>query len=57
VKINADIIQEGPENQPSWLDEVLQVLAQNWIIIVAVAGIAVALVIGIYVGRRSKKAV
>jgi hypothetical protein len=57
VKINADITQVGPESQPSWLDEMLQVLAQNWVIIVAVAGIAVALVIGIYVGRRSKKAV
>jgi hypothetical protein len=57
VKLNMGITQEGPENQPSWLDEVLQVLAQNWVIIVAVAGVAVALALGVYIGRKSKKTV
>ena len=55
VKLNMDITQEGPENQPSWLDEMLQMLAQNWIVIVAVAGIVVALALGVYIGRKSKK--
>jgi hypothetical protein len=55
VKINADITQEGPESQPSWLDEMLQVLAQNWVVIVAVTGIAVALTLGVFIGRKSKK--
>ena len=57
VKLNMDITQEGPETQPSWLDEILQVLAENWIIIVAVAGIIFALAVGVYIGRKSKKAV
>ena len=55
VKINTDITQGGPENQPSWLDEIIEVIAQNWVIIIAVAGIIVALTLGIYIGRRSKK--
>jgi hypothetical protein len=57
VKINADITQEGPESQQSWLDELIDIIMHNWVIIVAVAGIVIALVIGVYVGRRSKKAV
>jgi hypothetical protein len=57
VKINTNITQEGPESQPSWLDQLVDVIAQNYVIIIAVAGIIVALTIGIYVGRRSKKTV
>jgi hypothetical protein len=55
VKINANITQEGPESEPSWLDEIIDVIAQNWVVIIAVAGIVVALTLGIYIGRRSKK--
>jgi hypothetical protein len=57
VKISATVAQEGPESQPSWLDHLLEVIAQNWVAIVAVAGIIVALTVGIYVGRRSKKSI
>ena len=57
VKLNMSLTQEGPETQPSWLDEILQVLAQNWVIIVAVAGIVVALAVGVYIGRKSRKTV
>ena len=55
VKISANVTQEGPESEPSWLDEIIDVIAQNWVIIIAVAGIIIALTLGIYIGRRSKK--
>ena len=57
VKINTDITQGGPESQPSWLDEIIDVIVQNYVVIIAVAGIIIALTVGIYVGRRSKKPV
>jgi hypothetical protein len=55
VKISTTITQEGPESQPSWLDQIVNIIAQNWVIIIAVAGVIVALTLGIYIGRRSKK--
>ena len=55
VKISATVTQAGPESQPSWLDQLLEVIAQNWVAFVAVAGIFVALTVGIYIGRKSRK--
>jgi hypothetical protein len=55
VKINANVAQTGPETPPSWLDQIVNIIAQNWVIVIAVAGIIVALTLGIYIGRRSKK--
>ena len=55
VKINVNVTQEGPETAPSWLDEFIQVITQNYVLIIAVAGVLVALTLGIYIGRRSKK--
>jgi hypothetical protein len=57
VKLNANVTQEGPETQPSWLDQLLEFIAQNYVVIIAVFGMFVALTVGVYVGRRSKKAV
>jgi len=57
VKISVTVAQEGPEIQPSWLDQLLEVIAQNWVAFIAVAGVVVALIVGIYVGRRSKKSI
>jgi hypothetical protein len=57
VKINADVTQEGPERQPSWLDQLLEFITQNYLVILAVVGVIVALTVGVYVGRRSKKTV
>jgi hypothetical protein len=55
VKISTTVTQEGPESQPSWLDQIVTIIAQNWAVIIAVVGIIVALAFGIYIGRRSKK--
>jgi hypothetical protein len=55
VKINTNITQEGPESQPNWLDELIDIIAHNWVVIIAVAGIVVALTLGIYIGRKSQK--
>jgi hypothetical protein len=55
VKINTNITQEGPESRPNWLDEIIDIIAHNWVVIIAVAGIVVALTIGIYIGKKSKK--
>jgi hypothetical protein len=55
VKISMDVTQEGPESQPSWLDQLIEIIAHNWVVIVAVAGIIVALTLGVYIGRKSKK--
>jgi hypothetical protein len=55
VKLNTNVTQEGPETQPSWLDQLLEAIAQNYVIIIAVVGVIVALIIGVYIGKRSKK--
>jgi hypothetical protein len=55
VKLNTNVTQEGPETQPSWLDQLLETIAQNYVIIIAVVGVIVALIIGVYIGKRSKK--
>lgn len=57
VKINTNIIQETTENEPSWLDRLIDVIRQNYVLIIAVASILVALTFGIYIGRKSKKRV
>lgn len=57
VKISANITQEGPKSEPSWLDHIINVITQNWVIIVAVAGIVIALTLGVFIGRKSKKPV
>jgi hypothetical protein len=57
VKLNTNVTQEGSETQPSWLDQLLEFIAQNYIVVIAVVGVTVALMVGVYVGRRSKKAV
>jgi hypothetical protein len=55
VKLNANVTQTGSESPPSWLDELIDIIAHNWVVIIAVAGIVVALTLGIYIGKKSKK--
>lgn len=55
VKLNATFTQEGAETGPSLLDQLLEVLTQNYVVIIAVIGILIALIIGVYIGKRSKK--
>lgn len=55
VKINANITQTGPESKQSWLDEIIDIIMQNFVIIIAVVAIIVAMTIGVFIGRKSKK--
>jgi hypothetical protein len=55
VKLNANVTQTGSESQPSWLDELIDVITHNWVVIIVVAGILVALTLGIFIGKKSKK--
>lgn len=55
VKISANITQTGSESVPTWLDQIVDIITQNWLVLIAVAGIVIALTFGIYIGRKSKK--
>ena len=55
VKINANITQTVPEIKQSWLDEITEIIMQNIVIIIAVVAIIVALTVGVFIGRKSKK--
>jgi hypothetical protein len=55
VKLNANVTQTGSESEPSWLDVLIDIITRNWVAIIAVAGIVVALALGIFIGRKSKK--
>jgi hypothetical protein len=55
VKINVNITQTGPESKQSWLDEIIEIIMQNIVIIIAIVAIIVALTTGVFIGRKSKK--
>jgi hypothetical protein len=57
VKINTNITQEGSGSEPSWFDKIIDIITHNWVIIVVVAMIVVALILGIFIGRKSRKSV
>lgn len=55
VKIKTNITQESSPEPKGFLDEILDLVRQNYIIIIAVAGIIVALILGIFIGKKSKR--
>jgi len=55
VKINTNITQMEQESEPTWFDTIIDLITQNWVVIIVVVGIVVALTLGVYIGRKSKK--
>jgi hypothetical protein len=60
VKINTNITQESnpvtQESEPSGIvAEITDIATQNYIIIIVVVGVLVALALGIFIGRKSKE--
>jgi hypothetical protein len=55
VKINTTIVQTVPERVPNWLDNIIDWFIRNGLVVVAIAGVVVALTFGFFIGKKSKK--
>jgi tRNA(Leu) C34 or U34 (ribose-2'-O)-methylase TrmL len=56
VKINTNITQLAGSEPKGILDEIVGIIRQNCIVIIVVAGVAVALGLGIFLSKKSKRA-
>ena len=56
IKISTNITQEIGESEPNGLlNEFIKIVQQNYLLIIVVVVVIVALISGIYIGKRSKK--
>jgi hypothetical protein len=55
VKININITQSASSGSKGVLDEFLEIVKQNYVVIIAVAGTLVAFALGIFIGKKYRK--
>jgi hypothetical protein len=55
VKVRTNITQESSPEPRGFIDEILDLIRQNYVIIVVVAGVVVTLALGIFIGKKLTK--